>query len=93
MFYGLEFRYITHENKDCLWGIGMHYMKSNNNFEDCNKECANSIYCAGYITLGNRCYFKNKACKNNLVQSNRRTAYIPQGNFIPYANSKCIQVI
>ena len=93
MFYGLEFKYITHKDRGCLWGYDIHYMKSNNNFDDCNKWCANNMYCGGYITHYNRCYFKNRACKKNLYQNEDLTAFIQQGNFIPNANSKCIQVI
>ena len=83
IFNCVEFKYITHQDRDCLWGNNIRSMTSNNNFDDCNKWCANNIYCGGYINSGNRCHFKDKSCKSNLFHSNHKTAYIPQGNFKP----------
>ena len=92
MFYDLEFKYITYQDRDCLWGSDIHHMTSNNNLEDCNMWCVNNIYCGGFIAIGNRCHFKNKSCKNNLFESGYTTAFIPESNFIPDSNRKYIQI-
>ena len=70
---------------DCLWGNNIHVIISNQNYDDCNKWCLDNTNCGGYIALNttrypNRCYIKDKSCKNKLFASHLRTAYIPQGN-------------
>ena len=52
---------------------------------DCNRKCINNNQCGGYTAYNstnypNRCYFKNKSCKNNLFHLEQRTVTLLQGN-------------
>ena len=80
-FFATEYKYIRYQNEDCLFGNNLHFIISNQNYEDCNEWCINNSTCGGYITIedNKRCYFKDKSCQNKLYQSYQRIAFIPQG--------------
>ena len=81
--YVVEFRYIIHQNKDCLWGNDIHFLSAPQNYDECDKWCINNRTCGAYKAImtkyPNTCFFKNKSCKNNLFRNAKREAYIPQG--------------
>ena len=87
LFHAAEFKYIEHQNMDCLFGNNLHVLISSRPEVDCNNWCINNIInCGGYTAYNttrypNRCYFKNKSCKNNLFNLENRTVFIAQGKF------------
>ena len=72
---------------DCLFVNNLHVMISSQPDMDCKNWCINNIInCGGYTAYNtnrypNRCYFKNKSCKNNLFNLEERTVFIAQGKF------------
>ena len=74
---------------DCLWGNNIDWMISRQPEVDCNKRCINNNQCGGYTAYNstkypNRCYFKNKSCKNNLFHLQQRTVTLLQGNMFKH---------
>ena len=69
---------------DCLYGTNMHWMISKQPDNDCNNWCSNSNNCGGYAALNtsaypNRCYFKNKFCKEDLHNKRNVNVFLKQG--------------
>ena len=72
--------YISFRNKDCLHNNNIHPLNSNqSNHENCSEWCRNNSNCGGYTLYKNKCYFKNRNCKNNLFENQGRSTFIKQG--------------
>ena len=85
MLYSVEYKFVKHQNMECLYGHNIDWMISSQPEKDCTRRCINNNKCGGFTTLNitrypNRCYFKNKSCEKNLYQNQLTTVFIPQGN-------------
>ena len=83
--YVIEFTYIRYQNMSCLDGRNIYTMNAPENYVECDKWCLRNNTCGDYTAVmhesGNKCYFKNKSCKKNLIQANELwSTYIKQGN-------------
>ena len=47
-------------------------------FVTCKQWCDNVNYCGGFVINKNGCYFKNLACKNNLVNVEGASTFLKQ---------------
>ena len=63
--------YIFRRTNDCLRNENLHEMEFNSqsDFEKCEEWCNSIPWCGGFTVASKSCYFKNLACRNNLVQA------------------------
>ena len=84
-FFVEEFTFIRHQNRSCYGGRHNQILDVAENYDACDKWCIGNNACGGYNTntypsTEKRCTFKNKSCKDHIMQSNFIDTYISQGN-------------
>ena len=83
-FFVEEFTFIRHQNRSCYGGRDNQILDVVENYDAFDKWCIVNNACGGYTAVmhgsGNKCYFKNKSCKDHIMQNDFTDTYIPQGN-------------